>query len=162
MVAAYLQRQPNLILGLLFVGVLIWMSGTPMTQTTQTSEPVTPFAVPEAKAKRFTMVPEISISDALAAIARGAVVIDVRDRDVYEKGHIEGAVSVPLEELKRQAGDYAALDEQELVIYCGDGSRLGPEGTQALNEAGHSSAKNLAAGYSGWKAAGHPVSPGAQ
>jgi len=161
MVVAYLQRQPKLILGLLIVGLLVWMSGTQMTQTTPTSAPVTPFMVPETKVKVFA-VPEISIIDALAAIARGAVVIDVRDRDVYEKGHIEGAVSVPLEELKRQAGDYAALDEQELVIYCGEGSRLGPEGTRALIEAGHSSAKNLAAGYSGWKAAGHPVTLGAK
>lgn len=160
MVVAYLQRQPNFIFGLLIIGLLVWMSGTPTTQTTPTSAPAMPFMVPETKVKPFA-VPEISIIDALAAIARGAVVIDVRDRDVYEKGHIVGAVSVPLEELKRQAGDYAALDEQELIIYCGDGSRLGPEATRALNEAGHSSAKNLPAGYSGWKAAGHPVTSGA-
>lgn len=161
MIVAYLQRHPNLILGLLLVGLLVWMSGTQTPQTIQTNEPVTPFTGPEAKVKPFA-VPEISIIDALAAIARGAVVIDVRDRDVYEKGHIEGAVSVPLEELKRRAAEYAAQKEAEYVIYCGDGSTLGPEGTRVLNEAGHSSAKNLAAGYSGWKAAGHPVASGAK
>lgn len=161
MVTAFLHRQPKLVLGLLFVGFLVWVSGTQTTPTTQTSAPATPFGEPEAKGKRFT-VPEISIIDALAAIARGAVVIDVRDREVYEKGHIAGAVSVPLEELKRRAAEYAALKEQEYVIYCGDGSRLGPEGTQVLNEAGHPSAKNLEAGFSGWKAAGHPVASGAK
>jgi rhodanese-related sulfurtransferase len=145
MIAAYLQRQPALIYGLLFVGFFIWMTST------QTHAPVKPFTVPE-----------ISISDALAAITRGAVVIDVRERDAYEKGHIAGAVSVPLEELKRRAAEYAAAKEKEYVIYCGDGSTIGPEGTRVLNEAGHPSAKNLAAGLSGWKAAGHPVASGAK
>jgi rhodanese-related sulfurtransferase len=143
MITAYLQRQPNLIFGLLFVGALIWMNNA------QTNAPLKPFTVPE-----------ISISDALAAITRGAVVIDVRERDAYEKGHIAGAVSVPLEELKRRAAEYAAQKEMEYVIYCGDGSTIGPEGTRVLNEAGHPSAKNLAAGFSGWKAAGHPVASG--
>lgn len=144
MVAAYLQR-PFLIFGLLYVGMFIWMLSP------QTSAPM----------KSFT-VPEISISDALAAIARGAVVIDVRERDVYEKGHIAGAVSVPLEELERRAPEYAAQKEKEFIIYCGDGSRIGPEGTRVLNEAGHPAAKNLTAGLSGWKAAGHPVASGAK
>jgi len=155
MVIAFLRRQPSYIFGLLIVGLLVWMSGT---QTTQTSAPDSPFMERETKVKSFA-VPEISIIDALAAIARGAVVIDVRARDVYEQGHIAGAVSVPLEELKRRAADYAKVEEQELIIYCGDGSTLGPEGTQALVDAGHANAKNLPTGYSGWKAAGHPVTP---
>lgn len=91
MIAAYLQRQPNLVFGLLLVGLFIWMTST------QTNAPLKPFTVPE-----------ISITDALAAITRGAVVIDVRERDAYEKDHIAGAVSVPLEELKRRAAEYAA------------------------------------------------------
>ena len=159
MVTALLHRQPGLILALLFVAFLVWISGAQTTPAPQAGAPSTPFWESEAKAKRLT-VPEISIVDALAAIARGALVIDVRDRDVYEQGHIAGSVSVPLAELKRQAGEFAALTEMEFVIYCGDGSRLGPEGTQALNDAGHPSTKNLAAGYSGWKAAGHPVASG--
>lgn len=159
MVTALLQRQPKLILGLLFVGFLVWLSGAQTTPAPQASAPATPFGESEARAKRFTG-PEISIVDALAAIARGALVIDVRDREVYEQSHIAGSVSVPLADLKRQAEDFAALTDMEFIIYCGDGSRLGPEGTQALNDAGHPSTKNLAAGYSGWKAAGHPVASG--
>lgn len=145
MVAAYFQKQTNLIYGLLFVGMLVWVSGT------QTNSPVKPFTVPE-----------ISISDAFAAITRGAVVIDVRERDAYEKGHIDGAVSVPLEDLKRRAAELATQTDKEYVIYCGDGSTLGPQGTRVLVEAGHPATKNLTAGLSGWRAAGHPVKSGAR
>ncbi len=105
-------------------------------------------------------VPEISVEGAAAAIARGAVVIDVRERSAYERGHIAGAISVPLAELKRRASEFAAMTSKEFVVYCGDGSMLGPAGTKALNTAGHSGAMNLAAGYSGWKAAGRPVATG--
>jgi rhodanese-related sulfurtransferase len=144
MLAAYFQKQTNLLFGLIFVGMLVWMFGA------QTNAPLKPSST----------VPEISIGDAFAAITRGAVVIDVRERDAYEKGHIEGAVSVPLEELKRRAAEFAAQKEKEYVIYCGNGSNLGPQGTRVLVDAGHPAAKNLTAGLSGWKAAGQPVASG--
>jgi rhodanese-related sulfurtransferase len=110
--------------------------------------------------QRASAVPEISVRNAATAIAQGAVVIDVRERAVYERGHIAGAISVPLAELKRRAGQYAAMKSREIVVYCGNGSTLGPEGTSALNAAGHSNARNLSGGYSGWKAAGQPVVTG--
>jgi len=110
--------------------------------------------------RRAPAVPEISVGNAAAAIARGAVVIDVRERAVYERGHIAGAISMPLAELKRHAAEYAAMKSREIVVYCGNGSTLGPEGTSALNAAGHPNARNLSGGYSGWKAAGQPVVTG--
>lgn len=110
--------------------------------------------------RRAPAVPEISVGNAAAAIARGAVVIDVRERAVYERGHIAGAISMPLAELKRHAAEYAAMTSREIVVYCGNGSTLGPEGTSALNAAGHPNARNLSGGYSGWKAAGQPVVTG--
>lgn len=136
----FLKRN-NLILGLLIIGLVFWVSGVQ---------------------KNSLKVPEISVGDTVTAIARGAMVIDVRERDAYEKAHIPGAVSVPLDELRRRADEYAALKDRELVIYCGNGSTLGTKGTRVLNEAGHPAAKNLGAGLSGWKAAGHPVASGAK
>jgi rhodanese-related sulfurtransferase len=44
------------------------------------------------------------------------VLLDTRDRASYEKGHIPGAVSVPLDEVARVA---ATLDpNREYVTYC--------------------------------------------
>jgi rhodanese-related sulfurtransferase len=107
-------------------------------------------------------VPEISASDAATAIDRGALVIDVRGRAAYEKGHIPNAVSVPLDELRRRAAEFAAVRDKEYVIYCGNGSTLGPRGTQVLIDAGHPAARNLSGGMPGWKAAGQPVAAGAK
>ena len=54
------------------------------------------------------------------------------------------------------------MKDKELVVYCGDGSNLGPEGTKVLNDAGRPDARNLVGGYSSWKAAGQPVATGPQ
>jgi rhodanese-related sulfurtransferase len=107
-------------------------------------------------------VPQIALLDAVAAIARGAVVIDVRTRDAYAEGHITGAISMPLEELQRRAPELAAATTTEYIVYCGNGSNLGPQAARALTAAGHPAARNLPAGYSGWKAAGQAVATGAK
>jgi len=140
----FLKRN-NLVLGFVIIGLVFWVSSV------QNSNPL----------KSFT-VPEISIGDAVTAIAKGATVIDVRGRDAYDKGHIPNAVSVPLDELRGRAAEFAAVKDMEYVIYCGDGSTLGPQGTQVLTDAGHPATKNLSEGLPGWKAAGHPVAAGAR
>lgn len=115
-----------------------------------------------AQLQKRPNVPEISIGDAVTAIERGATVIDVRERHAYEKGHIPGAISIPLDELRMRAAEFAAARNKEYIIYCGNGSTLGPEGTQVLTKAGHASTRNLPSGLSGWKAAGQPVATGAK
>lgn len=138
----FLKRN-NLVLGLAIIGLVFWLgSGRgPIGNPT---------------------VPEISASDAAQAIDGGALVIDVRGRAAYERGHIPNAVSVPLDELRRRAAEFAAVKDREYVIYCGNGSTLGPRGTQLLTDAGHPATRNLSGGLPGWKAAGQPVAAGAK
>lgn len=143
MTTADVRNQSFLTWGVVILALFLWLSSSQQFDFT-----------------RAAPVPEISVRDAAVAIARGAVVIDVRARSAYEKGHIAGAISVPLEELRRRAGEFAAMGNKDLVVYCGDGSNLGPKGTKVLNDAGRPDARNLTGGYSGWKAAGQPVAMG--
>ena len=145
MITVQARTQNFLTWGVLVLGFVVWFS------TAQRTNPVATSAVPQ-----------ISVIDAVSAIAKGALVIDVRERDAFERGHIVGALAVPLEELRRRATEFAAMTDKEMIIYCGDGSTLGPEGTKVLTDAGHPDAKNLTEGYSGWKTAGHPVASGAK
>ena len=105
-------------------------------------------------------VAEVSVLEAVGAIAMGAIVIDVRERGSYAEGHIAGAISVPIDELKQRAGEFASAKEKQYIVYCGDGSTLGPEAARALTAAGHTATRNLPAGFSGWKAAGQAVATG--
>lgn len=55
--------------------------------------------------------------DLLDAVASGrAFVIDVRPADEYATGHLPGAVSMPLDELRRRLDEVPA--DQEVVAYC--------------------------------------------
>jgi len=103
-------------------------------------------------------IKEVSIPEAKALIDAGAVVVDVRPKDKYEGRHIPGAVSLPLEILKQSIpGTFLAAKTEPIVVYCGEGTSLGPEGTLALNRAGYSGAVNLKSGISGWADSGLPV-----
>ena len=48
--------------------------------------------------------------------AKEIVLLDARARDAFAKAHIEGAVSVPLDELKQVAARLPR--DKTLVVYC--------------------------------------------
>jgi NADPH-dependent 2,4-dienoyl-CoA reductase/sulfur reductase-like enzyme/rhodanese-related sulfurtransferase len=51
----------------------------------------------------------------------GALLLDVRDPGEFSAGHVDGAVNVPLPELRRRLGELPR--ERELWLYCGVGQR---------------------------------------
>jgi rhodanese-related sulfurtransferase len=107
-------------------------------------------------------VRDIALAEAQALIAAGALVLDVRQRAAYEAKHIAGAILAPVEVLSAAIpASLAGARDRAIVVYCGDGSRLGPEGTHVLNQAGYTQAVNLKSGIQGWAAAGLPIEQGA-
>lgn len=83
------------------------------------------------------------------------LVIDVRPVEEYAAGHIPGALSVPLGELK---GRIAQLPPAaEIVAYCrGPYCVLAPEAIEILHRAGLR-ARRLEDGFPEWRLAGLPV-----
>ena len=77
--------------------------------------------------------------------AGGATLVDVRSAAEYRRGHIPGALNVPLEELRRRHGE---LRGQELVVHCQVGQR-GHTATRMLSQLGHR-VRNLDGGYRTW------------
>jgi rhodanese-related sulfurtransferase/predicted transcriptional regulator len=79
---------------------------------------------------------------------RDVVVIDVRPEDEYEAGHIEGARSIPIDELKER------LDElpkgREVIAYCrGPFCVMANQAVRQLRDAGRS-ARRLDEGWPEW------------
>lgn len=103
-------------------------------------------------------VREVGVDEARALIELGAVVVDVRGPGAYDGRHIPGAISVPLDDLRDGVpASLASSIAKPVVVYCGDGVTIGPEGTALLNRAGFSQAVNLRPGIRGWTDAGLPV-----
>ena len=87
------------------------------------------------------------------------IVLDVRPREEYEAGHIPGAVSVPLEDLKRWVVDVS--HGVEIVAYCrGPYCVLAPQALELLHRHGFA-ARRLEEGFPEWQRAGLPVESGA-
>jgi rhodanese-related sulfurtransferase/DNA-binding transcriptional ArsR family regulator len=85
----------------------------------------------------------------------GLVVVDVRPSEEYAAGHIPGALSVPVAELRRRIAELPA--DQEIVAYCrGPYCAFAPEAVRLLRAAGRA-ARRLEDGLPEWAAAGLPV-----
>ena len=88
----------------------------------------------------------------------GVIVLDVRPREEYEAGHIPGAISIPLADLK---GRMASLPRgAEIVAYCrGPYCVLAPQALDLLRREGFR-ARRLEDGFPEWRRAGLPIATG--
>lgn len=88
-----------------------------------------------------------------AQVPAGAYLLDVREHDEWDAGHVPGAVHIPLGELGAR---YTELDrDRPLYVICRSGNRSA-RAAQALAGAGWD-ASNVSDGMRGWQAAGLPM-----
>ena len=86
-----------------------------------------------------------------------AVLIDVRPEEEFAAGHIEGAKSVPLEELERRLAELPT--DREVVAYCrGPFCAYAHEAVRKLRTAGRD-ARRLEDGWPEWRLAAQSSKP---
>lgn len=82
-------------------------------------------------------------------------VLDVRPKEEFEAGHVQGAINIPIEELEQHLANFNP--EQEIVAYCrGPHCILAFDAVAQLRDKGFQ-ARRLENGYPEWKVAGHPT-----
>lgn len=98
----------------------------------------------------------ITVRELQRRIRSGAVtVIDVRPREEFENGHIPGALSMPIEQLRR--GRIAPPKGSEVVAYCrGRYCVYAVDAVNLLRKRGHKAVR-LAEGLPGWRRDAGPV-----
>jgi rhodanese-related sulfurtransferase len=111
-------------------------------------------------------IEELLPPEARERIEAGAVVVDVRNPERFEKGHLEGAVNLSSGESARGAHEsaYAEAVEQavgdrakQLVLYCGEGNRSARTADALRNEHGFENAASIIGGVKLWDDLGFPV-----
>lgn len=86
---------------------------------------------------------------------KDVMVLDVRPPEEFDAGHIPGALSVPLAELKRRLRDLPK--DKEIIAYCrGQYCSFAPEAVRYLTGKGYD-AKLLRDGLPDWVSAGLPI-----
>lgn len=93
---------------------------------------------------------EVSAEDAIARVARGAVLVDVRTGLEFGKAHAEGARHIPLELVARRAAELPA--GAEVVVICQSGHRSALA-ARSLAKRGYS-VSSVLGGTPAWKQAG--------
>ncbi len=78
------------------------------------------------------------------------VVIDVREHDEFNKGHIEGAVNVPLSKIKEQTGSLDTYKSNQLLVVCQDGTRSSTAG-KIITKAGLKDVFVITGGMQAWQ-----------
>jgi adenylyltransferase/sulfurtransferase len=99
---------------------------------------------------------EISPQDAAERLAGDPrpVVLDVRERDEWEQGHIPGAIHIPRGNLESRIDNVVSDRAAPLLVYCAGGSRSA-YAAKTLAELGFGDVLSLSGGFSQWKQNGH-------
>ncbi|MCK5725006.1 MAG: ArsR family transcriptional regulator [Gammaproteobacteria bacterium] len=82
-------------------------------------------------------------------------VLDVRPKEEFEAGHVQGAINIPIEELQQHLKDFEP--GQEVIAYCrGPHCILAFDAVAQLRKGGLQ-ARRLENGFPEWKVAGLPI-----
>lgn len=103
-------------------------------------------------------VQEVSIDQAEQAIREADVLIDVRETDEYQAGHLPGAVhaSRGLLEFKLSSSPRLTSRDLKVVLYCKTSGRAALAAC-AMHDMGYLQVQSIAGGFDAWVAAGKPV-----
>jgi glyoxylase-like metal-dependent hydrolase (beta-lactamase superfamily II)/rhodanese-related sulfurtransferase len=109
------------------------------------------WAVAGLKTSRITLISAEDLHDMIAGAAR-FVLLDVRAPLEYEENHIEGAINIPVSELRIR--HHELNRDQSTVLVCSSGNRSSL-GASILEQHGFKEVYNVAGGMSGYSAAGY-------
>jgi rhodanese-related sulfurtransferase len=103
-------------------------------------------------------IPEIDVDELAQRLRSGARVIDVREPDEYERGHVPGAISVPLGTVPDHLDVFRGDGPAYVICQGGGRSRRACE----FAEANGVDAVNVAGGTGAWIATGRETVAGVQ
>lgn len=84
------------------------------------------------------------------------VVIDIRNREAYQEGHIVGAVNFPQIDIEKDIVKLNKYKERPIIIVCATGQKAGEVVTK-LKKQNFAKVHALSGGMQSWKSAQMPV-----
>jgi rhodanese-related sulfurtransferase len=94
------------------------------------------------------------------------VLVDVRDPERYEAGHLQGAVNVPSGESARDAHEASYVEaiegagagpDDRIILVCGQGNRSARTADALKNEHGFINVASVIGGSKLWSDLGYPI-----
>jgi len=107
-------------------------------------------------------VPFVAMDDLAAALAAGNagyVLLDVREKDAFDAGHIAGAQHLPRGQLELCVNDMLPDPTARILTICEFG-RISTLAAATLRDLGFTRAAALDGGVKAWREAGLPLADG--
>jgi len=102
-------------------------------------------------------IKECDIDDARERVTKGAVLIDVREDNEFERDHAEGAHHMGRGVIERDVVQTFPEKDTELILYCGGGYRSALA-ADMLQKMGYTNVTSMDGGWKAWKDSGAPTS----
>ena len=99
--------------------------------------------------ERIQAFAALSAMQAVRLMNQGALVIDLRGKELYDAGHISDARSVPVAQLEAQAESLKKWRDKNVITYCDSGVN-GAAGARTLMKLGFTKVFNLQGGLNAW------------
>lgn len=119
--------------------------------------------VAQMLAEAAAVVPFMSLAELKAHVDGGdasLIVLDVRERDAYEAGHVPGARLLPRGQLELRV-DRELPDPTRRILTCCELGQISTLAAATLRDMGFRHATALDGGMAAWRDAGYPLAVGA-
>ena len=112
---------------------------------------------PEVLRQIKERIHEVDPGDVRKQLGNGVVLVDVREAEEFDAGHIPGAVHVPRSYLETRIENAVSDRDAHVVLYCQSGNRSA-WGANALKELlGYENVESMKGGITLWKDRGYEV-----
>jgi len=101
-------------------------------------------------------VKELSVDEVQKLTSKNGkyLLLDVREKEEYREGHLEGSVSIPRGFLEMRVESAIPEKSKPIIAYCAGGVRS-LLAAKDMKEMGYQEIISMSGGYSAWKAAGY-------
>ncbi|MEP6885156.1 MAG: rhodanese-like domain-containing protein [Gammaproteobacteria bacterium] len=106
--------------------------------------------------ERMQAFAALTAMQAVRLMNQGALVIDLRGKELYDAGHIGDARNVPMAELESQSESFKKWRDKSVITYCDSGTS-GASGARTLTKLGFTKVFNLQGGLNAWLKDNLPV-----
>ena len=89
---------------------------------------------------------DIGLEEAKQLQNEGAMLIDVRSPQEFREGHLDGAISIPEYDIKKEIEKIVLDKNKNIVVYCSSGGRS-KKAQKILNKLGYQNVYNVYEGY---------------
>jgi molybdopterin/thiamine biosynthesis adenylyltransferase/rhodanese-related sulfurtransferase len=104
-----------------------------------------------------SQVDEVDPGEVRELLDEGVAIVDVREQEEWDQGHLPGAVHVPRSYLESRIDGLVPDRDQRVILYCASGQRSALGANTLARDLGFARVQSMNGGFTLWKDRGYQV-----